>query len=371
MKIVFIGCRDIHILGGIENYMYNLSTRLVSMGHEAVVYCESDHNAVESVEGVKVIYMKGPKSNLLCKPWVGLKATLRTIFKEKDVSLIHYNAWPPSLWSWIATIAGIPSLMMGHGHEWQRSKYSPRQRKVLKFMEKYTAHSNRNLLMCSEAQTRYFKKNYGVLPYTMPTAVNLPVEEPQFESSVLSRYALEKGRYFLYMGRLVQDKNPDYLIRGFRAARHDGFKLVIAGSNDAMPEYVEHLHALGEGCSDIIFTGAVYGADKDALLRNAFVFCLPSTIEGLSIVLLEAMSYKLPILASDIEANREVLEKDKAVWVAPEIDDDIRKAVEYCIAEPDILAGWCGYNFRKITVGYTWDSVAKRYAEYVSGITRY
>ena len=371
MKIVFIGSRDIHRLGGIENYMYNLSTRLVKMGHEAVVFCESDRNAVTTVEGVKVIYMKGPKSNLLCKPIVGLKATLRTIFREKDVSLIHYNAWPPSLWSWMASLAGIPSLMMGHGHEWQRSKYSGVQQKILKMMERYTAHSNSHLLMCSEAQTRYFKEHYKVQPYTMPTAVDLPSPEPKEKSNILQRYGLEAGRYFLYMGRLVQDKNPDWLIKGFRAASHEGYKLVIAGSNDAMPQYVAYLRDIAYGCKDIVFTGAVYGADKDALLRGGYCFCIPSTIEGLSIVLLEAMSYKLPILASDIEANREVLEKEKALWVRPESATDIKTALEKAIASPDLLEGWRDYNYRKVADKYTWDRVANRYISHVSKFAKF
>lgn len=320
---------------------------------------------------MKVIYMKGPKSNLVCKPWVGLKATLRTIFRERNVSLIHYNAWPPSLWSWVASIAGIPSLMMGHGHEWQRSKYSPMQRKVLKFMERVTAQTNSHLLMCSDAQTRYFAQNYKVDAYTMPTAVNLPSAEPAGRSSIMERYGLEPGRFFLYMGRLVQDKNPDYLIKGFNASGHGGFKLVIAGANDAMPDYVESLHDLGKGHPNVIFTGAVYGVDKETLLRNAYAFCLPSTIEGLSIVLLEAMSYNLPILASDIEANREVLEKDKAVWVRPESVEDIRDAVEYCIGNPDKLAEFKEYNYSKIADKYTWDKVAKRYVGYVAKIAKY
>lgn len=371
MKIAFIGCRDIHLLGGIENYMYNLGTCLVRMGHEVVVFCESDHKSVEYVNGMKVIYMKGPKSNLICKPWVGLKATLNTIFIERRTSLIHYNAWPPSLWSWLASLAGIPSLMMGHGHEWQRSKYSPVQRRVLKLMERITAHTNRHLLMCSEAQTRYFAEHYKCGAYTMPTAVNLPPDEPAEKSSILERFGLVKGKYFLYMGRLVQDKNPDFLIRGFNASCHDGFKLVVAGANDSMPEYVASLHALGDGHPDVVFTGAVYGADKDALLRNAYVFCLPSTIEGLSIVLLEAMSYNLPVIASDIEANREVLEKDKAVWVRPESIQDLRNAVERCIGNPDDLVSFKEYNFNKIATGYTWDRIAARYVGYVSKIARY
>ena len=92
MKIVFIGGRDIHILGGIENYMLNLTRELTRLGHECVVWCESDHREVKMLDGVKVIYHPGPKSNLICKPWCGLKATLRTLFREKNVSVIHYNA---------------------------------------------------------------------------------------------------------------------------------------------------------------------------------------------------------------------------------------------------------------------------------------
>ena len=120
MKIVFIGGRNIHILGGIENYMLNLTRELTKLGHECIVWCESDHREVEMLDGVKVIYHSGPKSNLICKPWCGLKASLRTVFSEKHVDVIHYNAWPPSVWCWIPRICGIPSLMEGHGLEWQR-----------------------------------------------------------------------------------------------------------------------------------------------------------------------------------------------------------------------------------------------------------
>lgn len=368
MKIVFIGGRDIRILGGIENYMYNLATQVVRLGHEAVVYCESDHNGTEWVNGFKVVSMKGPKSNLLCKPWVSLKATLRTIFREKGVSLIHYNAWPPALWSWMARLCGIPTLLEGHGHEWQRSKYSPRQQKILKWMERHTARTNRNLIMCSESQTRYFKAHYGREAVTVPTAVNLPpAEAPQ--SDILARYELTPGRFFLSMGRLVPDKNPDYLIQGFLEAGLTGWKLVIAGSNDALPDYVARLHNLAEGHPEVVFTGAVYGADKDCLLRNAALFCLPSTIEGLSIVLLEAMSYRRPILASDIDANREVLQPETALWVRPEQADDIARELRRASETPDFTEA-VETNYALVSGRYTWERVAAGYLQHVQTLIR-
>lgn len=367
MKIVFIGCRDIKLLGGIESYMTNLTAELVKLGHEPIIYCESNRNAIEMHNGVKVIHMTGFKSNLLCKPWVGLKATLRTLFKERKVAIIHYNAWPPSLWSFIPRIFGIKSLMQGHGLEWQRSKYSAKQQSILKFMEKLTAHTNQHLIMCSEGQTKYFKENYNKKATTIPTAVNMPSAQGVNESTTLEKYGLEPQKYFLFMARLVQDKNPDYLIKGFKAAKNGGMKLVIAGSNDADKEYVDYLHKLAEGNKDIVFTGAIYGDEKDAILRNAYTFCIPSTIEGLSIVLLEAMSYNLPVIASDIDANRELLDND-AVWVRPENEEDICKAIEFSINNREKIEKFKETNYRKVVENYTWDKVAKKYVTFLESI---
>lgn len=186
--------------------------------------------------------------------------------------------------------------------------------------------------------------------------------------SILERFGLKKQEYFLFLARLVQDKNPDYLIKGFIAAQHMDRQLVIAGNNDAAPQYVEYLKVLAKDCPEVIFTGAVYDKDKDDLLNNAFVFCLPSTIEGLSIGLLEAMSRKLPIIASDIEANKEVLDENEAVWVRPENTNDIKEAIEYCIANPEKLQEYKEVNYRKVVENYTWEKVTQKYLDYLKTI---
>lgn len=366
MKIVFIGGRDIHLIGGIESYMAHLSSELVRLGHDVVVYCESNRNETVTWNGVKVIHQKSIKSHFLCKPWLSLKATIRTLFNEKHVSIIHYNAWPPSLWCWIANLFGVKTLMQGHGLEWQRSKYSIKQQKIMKFMEKVTAHINRNLIMCSDGQTKYFWDTYKRKAVTIPTAVMLP-DEHGVESDIMQKYNLLPKKYFLFMGRLVQDKNPDCLIRAYKQCKSLGYKLVIAGSGIGGKKYVDSLHAMAADCNDIIFTGAVHGADKDCLLRNAFVFCIPSTIEGLSIVLLEAMSYKLPVVASDIDANRELLD-DAAVYVRPENVDDLQTALHYCVENSNVINEYCSLNYNKVVTNYTWDKVAAKYLKYLAGI---
>lgn len=364
MKIVFIGGRDIHLLGGIENYMLNLATQLVRMGHEPIVFCESDRNEEEMVNGFRVIHQKGPNSRFLCKPLLALKATIKTIQKMNGVDYIHYNAGSPALSAPIARLFGKRTILQGHGLEWQRSKYSRLGQRMVKCLDTVAMSFNKNLIMCSDVQTAYYQKTFGRKAVTIPTAINIPDLSKPNNSTVLERFGIVPNQYILYLARLVQDKNPDYLIRAFNKANEDGYQLVIAGNNPADEAYVKFLHELGATNENVIFTGPVYGEDKDSLLRNAYAFCIPSTIEGLSISLLEAMSYHLPIIASDIPANREVLEEDKAYWSNVEDVEDLSRAIKLSIHCP-INQLIVEYNFRKVVEHYTWEKVAEKYVNYL------
>ena len=366
MKIAFIGGRDIRLLGGIENYMFNLASHLAKQGHEPIVYCESDRNAEEWVNGFKVIYRRSVGGRFLCKILLSLSSTLHALCREDGVEYFHYNAWPPSLWSWIPRMFGRKALLMGHGLEWKRTKYSPFQQRIMHFMERVTAAMHSNIAVVSEEQRLYFKEAYSRECVTIPTAVNMPDPEA-VDSDILQRYGIEKGRYLLYLGRLVQDKNPDYLIKAFKRASVDGYKLVIAGSNDQLPDYVAHLHSLAEDCPDIIFTGAVYGADKETLLRHTTAFCIPSTIEGLAITLLEAMSYGRLCIASEIPSNREGL-GDNGVWVKVEDVADLAEKIEYLIHNTETLAPQCEAVKKRVEQNFTWERISTIYADYLKSI---
>ena len=366
MNIAFIGGRDIHKLGGIETYMLNLCTQLVMLGHTPIVYCESDRNYTEVVNGFRVVHWKAPKSVYICKIFLGLVSTLHALFVERNVRVFHYNAWPPSLWSWVPRLFGRQTLMMGHGLEWKRTKYSVRKQRIMRFMERLTAKINSNLVMVSKEQTDWFLAEYNKVCVTIPTAINLP--DSNISSSILEKYQLAAGKYFLFLGRLVQDKNPDYLISAYSKSRISDYKLVIAGANDSDNAYVEYLKSLGNDNKDIIFTGAVYGDDKEALLCNCGIFCIPSTIEGLSITLLEAMSYAKPVIASDIPANREALEEN-GIWVKAEDEESLIYQMNYCCNNAEIIAQDNGQqNYIRVQELFTWPKVSRMYIDYLEKI---
>ena len=231
-------------------------------------------------------------------------------------------------------------------------------------MEGVTAWTNTNIILVSDEQTDYFKAHYRRNAHTIPTAVNMPTDISS-KSDIDRRYGLEPQKFFLFLGRLSKEKNVDYLIWAFEHIKD--FKLVIAGTNTVEPEYVDYLHNQGANNANVVFTGPAYGSDKDWLLRNAYCFCLPSTTEGMSIALLEAMSYRLPIIASDIIPNKEVL-KDNGLYVRPENTPDLANAYNMAISDPYMLRNYVEVNFQYVKQKYTWEKVAKEYVDYLNSI---
>lgn len=366
MKIAFIGGRTIHHADGIATYMYHLATELVRMGHEPIVFCEGEKNSEEMLNGFKLIERKSLGSAFLTKPLLGLRATLHCLFKEKGVHVFHYNTWAPAMIaSHIPLLFGRKVVMQSHGLEWKRTKYSAKKQKMIKCIETWSAKTNRNWTMVSQEQTDYFMEHYNRKCTTITCAVEMPGEILQ--SNFLQRYGLQGNDYFLYMGRLVQDKNPDYLIKGFLQANLPGKKLVFCGGADGNDKYETYLEDLAKGSNNVIFTGAIFGSDKDAAFRNCYAFCIPSTLEGLPMSLLEAMSYGKIAIASDIPACHEAL-GDSGIYVPYEDDNAIAEAMKGLALNEAKYEWQKDSNRQRAAKEFSWENTTRRYLEFVDKV---
>jgi glycosyltransferase involved in cell wall biosynthesis len=116
---------------------------------------------------------------------------------------------------------------------------------------------------------------------------------------------IKSRKYILALGRFVPEKNFHALIKAFSTLDQSTFKLVIAGDADIEDEYSRRLKSLARD-NHVILTGFIKGFRLQTLLSHAGLFVIPSSHEGLPISLLEAMSYGLPVIASDIPANKEL-----------------------------------------------------------------
>lgn len=368
MKIAFIGGRTFMHPDGIATFMYNLATELVKNGHECIVYQESDHNGEELVNGFKVVHQKSTNSAAFNKMGLGVKSTFNAIFKQKGVDLVHYNCGGPayfaSMW---AKLFGKKVVLQLHGLEFNRTKYSPFWQKVSKLYFDSYCLMHKNITVCSSEQQQYLLDRLGKKSCVITGGVNLPREAKT--SDVLDRFGIKAKNYILYLGRLVQDKNPNYLIEGFMKSNYKDKQLVVCGNAAPGSPFENQLHELAKDCPNVIFTGSIFGDDKDVILRNAWAYCLPSTLEGLPISLLEGMSYGNVCIASDIPANKEAL-GNSGIWVRPENVEDITKRLNELYDNYDSIRWQGEANRIRVKQKFSWDKKCIEYCQFISNLDK-
>ena len=199
-----------------------------------------------------------------------------------------------------------------------------------------------------------FKKSALVIPNGVVLPDVLDTQE------ILKKYSIEKGKYILAVGRFVPEKGFHDLIEAFERlqviSHKSQVKLVIAGAADHEDIYSKGLKEKASGNKNIVLTGFLTGDSLRELYANAGIFILPSYYEGLPIVLLEAMSYGLSCLASDIPANREVSLAEERFFkpgdietIAEKLEEFINKPLSRQDREKQVL---------EIAEKYNWDKIA-------------
>ena len=192
------------------------------------------------------------------------------------------------------------------GIDWQREKWqSGLGSKFIHQGEKNAAKYADEVIVLSKGVQDYFKETYGRETHFIPNGVNRP--EVRKAKLIRDNFGLEKDSYILFLGRLVPEKGIRYLVEAFKNVKTDK-KLVIAGGSSDTDSFMEKLKELAKGDDRILFTGFVQGAMLDELYSNAYIYTLPSDLEGMPLSLLEAMSYGNCCLVSDIPECAEVVE---------------------------------------------------------------
>jgi glycosyltransferase involved in cell wall biosynthesis len=191
-----------------------------------------------------------------------------------------------------------------HGLDAERAKWSGSARSVLRAAHWMSARIPDATIVVSRDLADHFRRRYGRATSYIPNGVGEPTHRPPHQ--IRQRFGLQGGDYILFVGRLVPEKAPDLLLRAFSTIEGDA-KLVLAGGSSFTGDFVRSLRAQAATDPRVILPGYVYGDVLEELYSNAAVFVLPSLLEGLPLTLLEAISYGLPVVASDIPPHREVL----------------------------------------------------------------
>lgn len=164
----------------------------------------------------------------------------------------------------------------------------------------------------------------------------------------------------LFLSRINPKKGLPMLIDAWRALNPHGWELHIAGNDDAkhLPELEAMVASYGlEGV--IRFTGALFGAEKDAAYRNADIFVLPTYSENFGIVIAEALSYGVPVITTTGTPWQDLLQENCGWWVEPKLDT-IQAALQQAISTDSDTLEVMGERGKKLIENqYLWGAIAE------------
>lgn len=357
--------------GGIEVVVEELSTRMVEKGHKVVCYNRSGHHVAGSefdskkrgkdykgviLKDVFTINRRG-----LAAMTSSVFASLRAAFGKYDV--VHVHAEGPAFMCWLPKLLGKRVIVTVHGLDWARAKWGKFASLYIRTGEKNAVRFADEIIVLSAGVQDYFKKTYGRETKFIPNGVNRP--EIREVKEIRGKWGLEKDEYILYLGRIVPEKGEKYLIEAFRQIDTDK-KLVIAGGSSDTDAFMNELKAMAKGDDRIIFTGFIQGRALEELYSNAYVYCLPSDLEGMPLSLLEAMSYDNCCLTSDIPECAEVVE-DKAVTFKKSDVKDLKEKLEWLVTNPEEVKKYKATATDFICEKYSWDDVVDKTVDLYRG----
>jgi glycosyltransferase involved in cell wall biosynthesis len=357
IKVAVVGTRGFpDIQGGIETHCEHLYTRLAGLGCEVVVFIREPYvkAPVALYKGVKLVSLHCPQQKYfetIVHTFIGVFAARRY-----NPDILHVHALGPSLCVPLARLLGMKVVVTHHGPDYKRNKWNQFAKAVLRLGEFCGMYFANRVIAISGMIARDIHKKYGRGTEIIPNGVELPVVVETDEA--LRQYGLERGKYILAVARLVPEKGLHDLVESFSL---EGVKLVIAGKADHEDEYSRSLQEQAGKNKNIVMTGFLSGKSLRELYSHAGLFVLPAYYEGLPIVLLEAMSYGLSCVASDIAANRELELAEERYFRAGDVKTLAAKLKEF-VNKP-LTGQEKQEQLKRIAEKYNWDTIAPQTME--------
>lgn len=367
MRIFVLGTRGFpNVQGGVEKHCEELFPRIASLGYEVIV-CNrtpyiSKENRHDEINGIKYIQLWCPKIK-------SLEAIIHTflgiiIARFKSIDILHIQGIGPALLTPFARVLGIKVVITHHGSDYKRQKWGIIAKKILKLGEYLgLKYANKTIVITKIIEEELGKKYGKIDSIVIPNGIS--TKEFESNDEILGKYNLTKNKYFFTACRFVPEKGLHDLIEAFEKYNGTEYKFVIAGDSDHDDNYSKSIKEIARK-NNVILTGQIYGYELKELFINAGLFVLPSYHEGLPIALLEAMSYNLPVLVSNIPPHIDLELNPIRYFKTGDVNDLRNKMItliELGIDDKEKEE----YQY-KIKNYYNWDIIAEKTIEVYNSI---
>lgn len=365
------------VIGGLATHVKHLTEELRNIGVEIILLTCNYPGAPETerlgnMTVKRVESYTAPTSDFAS--WVLLmninmeREAVKTVKEWGRVDIVHAHDWlvaKPAIS--IKHLCRVPLISTIHSTEQGRRRglHTDYQRMIHQ-IEWWLTYESWKVVCCSnymkEEVVRFFNT-----PSDKIIVIPNGVDRNQFNSysclrDFRSRYAAEKEKIILYVGRLVPEKGVNVLLGAMPSVlnSHPEAKLVVVGEG----YYKEELMRIAGQLSifpKVHFTGYVDDETLRRLYKCASVAVFPSLYEPFGIVALEAMASGVPVIVSDVGGLSETVENNvNGLKVEANNSDSLSRAISYLLDNPDAAERLKQNALKKVTETYDWRTIAER-----------
>ncbi|HVW97755.1 MAG TPA: glycosyltransferase [Mucilaginibacter sp.] len=357
MRIAAFGFRSVPPTkgaAGADKFAIELFPRLVKRGHHVVAYNRRYSDSfidISEYKGVTIKTFKTTSRKGFDTLLHSFKCTWDIIFNN-TADIVHIQNGGNSIWAFPLRLFGKKVFISQDGVDWKRDKWPWYGKLYLKLSAFITAHIPNEVIFDNVVARRLFEerfnKKFAFIPF------GSEVDAVGNDSSILEKLELEKGEYYLFVGRFIPDKGLHYLIPAFKKSDTRKKLVLIGGSPNPSP-YEKQIFEMGD--ERIIFPGYIYGGDVNTLMLNAYCYIQPSDVEGLSPVVLTVMGLNVPLIVSDIEENQYAV-KDTARMFEKGNVESLKDEINYCEANYSEMKALAQKAQTRALSTFNWEMVA-------------
>jgi glycosyltransferase involved in cell wall biosynthesis len=369
MRIAYLGSKGLPSKSGTERVVEAIVSRLASK-HEITVYCDSRYTPKGTkLEGVHLIRMFTIKGKHIQATSLFFLSALHALLCRYDVIHIHGTDACfilPILrlkYKVVSTAHGVPGRVT-------RLKWGKTARFFIKLMEYPFIYLSNYATSVSRIDADYLKARYKRNVIYIPNGVDDSIQyDLQRAGSELLQVGLEPGNYLLFAAGRIDPTKGCHLVLEALNQIEAPLKLAIVGDLNQAPSYSDHLREMAAG-KQVVFIPPISNRKLlFGMLKQARLFIFPSTMEGMSMMLLEAASLQAPIICSDISENRIVMQ-DNVLYFHSEDVSDLANKIEWALNHPKEMAslGLKAGNFVKDNL--TWEKIVEQYEEVYEACTK-
>lgn len=358
MRIAHIGIKGLPAKAGADRVVEAIVRRLAKR-HQLTVYCSplvvTPDAKFPDVELIRVPALQGKHTHATS---LFLMSALHAL-TQRDFDLIHVHN--------VEACFVLPLLKprykvvaTSHGQAYARDKWGRLAKTLIRAADWPYIRLADCVTSVSKPLAKYYASRYNKTVQYIPNGIGQEDTNIDLDAArdLLSSYKIQAGDYILLAaGRIIPTKGATILLEAHRTLATE-LNLLIVGDASQIPAYEKKLHQFSD--SRVVFSPPVDKTILFGLAQLARFFVFPSTVEAMSMMLLEAASLGVPIVCSDIPENTSVLE-GRALFFESGNAKDLADKLQWALENPEAMRDFAQQAEAWVKEHYSWDAIVEQY----------